>query len=207
MLGAHIAVSGLVGAGKTTLVRGLAAELDSLALPERDDENPYLAGFYDEPARWAFKSFVFFAQQTLEDYRRARSSPRGGVQERVLEEHLTVFGAEFHRRGYLDDVDLNALSALTVSMSELVQRPDLLIHLEIEPAEALRRLRWRASAMEENVELDYLESLGSRYEEFLARWPGETLRVDAMAHDFRDEREVADLATGVGERLAAAGVA
>jgi deoxyadenosine/deoxycytidine kinase len=204
---AHIAISGLVGAGKTTLVNGLAAELGSLALPERDDENPYLARFYEEPARWAFKSFVFFAQQTLDDYRRARSSPSGAVQERVLEEHLTVFGAEFHRRGYLDDDDLGVLSTLTAGLSDLVRPPDLLIHLEIEPAEALLRLRQRALAIEESVEVGYLESLGSRYDDLLASWPGELLRIDAKASDFRDRRQVAELAAVVDERLAATGVA
>lgn len=207
MPGTHIALSGLMGAGKTTLVRGLARELDSLALPERDAANPYLGGFYEDPPAWAFKSFVFFVQQTLEDYRRARSDPRGGVQERVLEEHLAVFGAEFHQRGYLQGADLEVLSAVTSTVAELVPIPDLLVHLEIEPEEALRRLRRRAAAVEEDVPLGYLESLSARYDGFLADWPGEVLAVDAMASDFRDDHEVAALAARIGDRLAAAGVA
>jgi deoxyadenosine kinase len=207
MLGRHVAISGLIGAGKTTLVRGLARQLDSLPLEEREAENPYLAGFYEDPPAWAFKSFVFFLNQTLGDYRRARSSPHGGVQERVLEEHLTVFGAEFHQRRYLDDADLEVLSSVTATAAALVPHPDLLVHLEIEPAEALSRLRGRAASVEEGVEVDYLESLASRYASLLADWPGEVLRVDAHAYDFRKEEDVGRLAAGIEERLAVQGAA
>src|SRR6201999_3729113 len=58
MWGRHIAISGVVGAGKTTLVRGLAREFGCLDLEERFEENPYLERFYVRPPAWAFKSYV-----------------------------------------------------------------------------------------------------------------------------------------------------
>lgn len=196
-----------MGAGKSTLVRGLARELKGTSLEERDADNPYLAAFYEDPPLWAFKSYVFFLEQTLEDYRRARSDLRGGVQERVLEEHLVVFGHEFHQRGYLADADLDLLTEVTSTAAALVPPPDLLIHLEIEPAEALRRLRQRALAAEGDVELDYLESLNARYPSLLSNWRSEVLVIDADAHDFRVDEEVAELASAIGERLLTSGVA
>jgi deoxyadenosine/deoxycytidine kinase len=207
MPGWHVAVSGLMGAGKSTLVKALARELQGISLEERDAHNPYLAGFYEDPPAWAFKSYVFFLEQTLEDYRRARSDLRGGVQERVLEEHLVVFGHEFHRRGYLADVDLDLLTEVTSTAAALVPPPDLLIHLEIDPAEALRRLRQRALAAEEDVQLDYLESLNARYPSLLADWKSDVLVIDAAAHDFRVDDEVAELAATIGKRLLASRVA
>jgi len=195
-----------MGAGKTTLVHALARQLGSLALPERDDENPYLRRFYADPPRWAFKSYAFFVNQTLEDHRRASSSPRGAVQERVLEEHAVVFGEEFHRRGYLDDPDWEVLSSLTFALAGSVPAPDLLIHLEIEPAEALRRLHHRATAIEDGIRLDYLQSLNARYGGFVDAWSGRVVRLDSNTRDFREERDVADLATDIGSLLAQAEV-
>ncbi len=206
MPGWHIAVSGLMGSGKTTLVKGLARGLGGTALVERDSENPYLAGFYRDPAAWAFKSFVFFLLQTLEDYRQSRADSPGAVQERVLEEHLVVFAEEFRQRGYLTADDLEVLRGLTATAVALVSPPDLLIHLEVDPAEALRRMRLRGNPAEEGVALEYLEALNDRYAQLLSAWEGQVLRIDSSLHDFRDDGEVANLASAVRERLPGVGV-
>lgn len=200
-MGRHLAISGVMGAGKSTLVRGLAAEFGCLALEERFEENPYLAAFYNDPPAWAFKSYVFFLQRTLDDYRRSRANGDGSVQERVLEEHLTVFGEEFHARGYLTDRDLVVLRSLTRTAAMLVPRPDLLIHVDVEPTEALARLRRRASPSERGIELDYLQALSRRYEELLAGWEGKLLRLDGTINDFREPACVARLATEIRDRL------
>lgn len=193
MAARHIAVSGLIGAGKSTLVRGLSWELGFAPLEERFKENPYLAGFYRQPSLWAFKSFIFFFQRTLEDYIRAQADGPGSVQERILEEHLLVFGEEFRARGYLEDKDLRVLRDLTRTSLKMVKGPDLLIYLDIDPTEALARVRHRAHQVEGEIPLDYLESLHSRYEQMLAKWNGDLLRLDAREWDFRDATEVTKL--------------
>lgn len=193
MAARHIAVSGLIGAGKSTLVRGLSRELGFSPLEERFEENPYLAGFYREPSRWAFKSFIFFFQRTLDDYLQAEESSSGSVQERVLEEHLLVFGEEFRARDYLGDEDLRVLRDLTRTTLKISRGPDLLIYLDIDPAEALTRISHRANEVEGEIPLEYLESLHRRYEDVLAEWQGELLRLDAREWDFREAAEVAKL--------------
>lgn len=193
MAARHIAVSGLIGAGKSTLVRGLSRELGFASLEERFEENPYLERFYREPSRWAFKSFVFFFQRTLDDYLKAQESNSGSVQERVLEEHLLVFGEEFRADGYLEDEDLRVLRELTRSSLKMAKGPDLLIYLDIDPAEALARIRHRANEVEGEIPLEYLEALHRRYEDLLTQWQGDLLRLKAREWDFRETAEVAKL--------------
>lgn len=193
MAAPHIAVSGLIGAGKSTLVRGLSRQLGFSPLVERFEENPYLTGFYREPPRWAFKSFTYFFQRTLDDYAQVERTGLGSVQERVLEEHLLVFGEEFLERGYLDDRDFRVLRDLTLTALKLVKGPDLLIYLDIEPTEALARVRHRAHEVEGEIPFDYLESLHRRYERMLAEWRGDLLHLDAREWDFREAAEVTKL--------------
>ena len=190
----------MVGAGKTTLVRGLARELDCLDLEERFEENPYLERFYARPPAWAFKSYVFFLQRTLADYLRARAAEQGGCQERVLEEHLLVFGEEFRARGYLDQDEFDLLRDLTLTAVDAVPVPDLLIQIDISPEQALRRLKERGNPAEGGIGLDYLAALNERYALLVGDWRGPRLRLDAADLDFREPGCVSEVAGRV-ERL------
>jgi deoxyadenosine/deoxycytidine kinase len=195
-MGEHIAVSGIIGAGKSTLVRGLAGDLGLLPLEERFEENPYLRRFYEDPSTWAFRNYVFFLQRTAADYLQARASNTGGIQERTLEEHLEVFGREFHARGYLDDEDLEMIVDLTTTTAAALQPPDGLVHIEIDPAEALSRVVARNNSTEDGIKIDYLKDLGDRYEAYLSSWERPLIRLDGNQLDFRkadDRRTVIEL--------------
>ena len=53
----HIAIAGNIGSGKTTLTKMLAAHYGWIPKFESVDFNPYLSDFYEDMARWSFKSF------------------------------------------------------------------------------------------------------------------------------------------------------
>ncbi len=184
-MGEHIAISGIIGAGKSTLVRGLAEDLGFIPLEERFEENPYLRRFYEDPPAWAFRNYVFFLQRTAEGYLRARASKSGGVQERTLEEHLEVFGREFHARGYLSEEDLKMVVDLTRTATQALEPPDVLIHIEVESGLALSRVEVRGNSAEKGIGLDYLDDLGDRYEAFLSGWGRPLIRLDGNRLDFR----------------------
>lgn len=49
----YLVVEGPIGAGKTTLARRLASRLSAELLLEQPSENPFLARFYQDMARFA----------------------------------------------------------------------------------------------------------------------------------------------------------
>mgnify|MGYP006777646723 FL=1 len=53
MVHKFIAIEGAIGAGKTTLAKMLAAELQTTLLLEEFSENPYLANFYKDQEKYA----------------------------------------------------------------------------------------------------------------------------------------------------------
>lgn len=201
----HIAVSGLIGAGKSTLVTGMAPLLDAQPLPERFDRNPYLANFYEEPQRWAFQSFMFFFEQSLSDEVAVRRDEVSALQERVIEEHVRVFGDVFRARGYLNGSELELLERLAEVSGSLLAPSDLLIHVDIDPAEALRRIRARALRTERAIDLEYLQALNARYARFVDGWSeSPVLRLRAEEHDFRDGAHLHVLAATVEDAMGAA---
>ena len=52
----YIAVEGVIGAGKTTLARMLADQVDARLVLEEFEENPFLSSFYEDQERWALRS-------------------------------------------------------------------------------------------------------------------------------------------------------
>ena len=55
-----IAIEGPIGVGKTTLARLLQSEFGAELLLEVFEENPFLALFYTDRARYAFQTQIFF---------------------------------------------------------------------------------------------------------------------------------------------------
>ena len=58
--GNYIVVEGNIGAGKTSLSRMLAAELNGRLILEEFSDNPFLPLFYQNPERYAFPVELFF---------------------------------------------------------------------------------------------------------------------------------------------------
>ena len=56
----HIAIEGVIGAGKTTLCNMLGETLGGKVVLEKFEENPFLKDFYKDPDRYAFQTQIFF---------------------------------------------------------------------------------------------------------------------------------------------------
>src|SRR5258705_13028335 len=65
----YIVVEGPIGAGKTSLARLLAEKSGSVALLEEPDANPFLPGFYQDSARYALPTQLFFLFQRVNQVR------------------------------------------------------------------------------------------------------------------------------------------
>jgi len=65
----YIVVEGPIGVGKTSLTKRLADYADAQMLLEKPQENPFLARFYDDAARYALPTQLFFLFQRINEVR------------------------------------------------------------------------------------------------------------------------------------------
>lgn len=169
-----LVVEGPIGAGKTTLARQLAARLSADLLLELPEENPFLARFYQDKARFALPTQLFFLFQRsrqLETLAQPDMFGRATVSDFLLDKdplfaRLTLSGDELalYQRIY-DTLKLRAPS------------PDLVIYLQAQPSTLVERVRRRSSAWERGIGEEYLATLAEGYSRFFHHYSAAPLLI------------------------------
>jgi len=81
-----IAISGLIGAGKTTLAKALAETMGLPAYYEPVADNEYLADFYADQKTFAFPLQIYLLNARFRQHQQIIWSGRGGVSDRSIYE-------------------------------------------------------------------------------------------------------------------------
>jgi deoxyadenosine/deoxycytidine kinase len=160
-----VAIEGLIGAGKTTLARWMADKAGWKFLAEPVEENPLLAAFYDDPARYAFPMQMHMLHVRYQQQQYAAFSSTPCVLDRSLPGDR-VFATMHNEMGNIGDLEFNTYKEAYRSMT-LQQSPSLLIYLEVDPEVAYERMQRRGRTVEAGLELSYMRKLGSHYEDLV----------------------------------------
>lgn len=186
----HIAVSGNIGSGKTTLVEKLSKHYGWLPLYESVDNNPYLRDFYDDMKRWAFHLQIYFLNSRFNQVRQIRDNDKTIIQDRTIYEDAYIFAANLHNSGHINDRDYQSYLDLFHSMINFVQAPDLLIYLKADIPKLVQQIQKRNRDFEFNIKLEYLKNLNTHYEEWTKNYKqGKLLIVDINTTDFVERVE------------------
>ena len=181
----HIAISGNIGSGKTTLTTLLAKHYGWTPKFESVAENPYLDVFYKDMKRWSFNLEVFFLKERFKDVLAIAQSTTPIVQDRSIFEGVHIFSANNKDMGNLDERDFDTYMELFAIMTSLVKLPDLLVYLRSSVPHLIENIRRRGRDYEQSIPIAYLENLNQRYEQFiLEKYPGKVLVVEVDHLDF-----------------------
>lgn len=168
----YIVVEGPIGVGKTTLVEKLAHTFDTGLMLEKVDENPFIAQFYQNPARYALSTQLSFLLQRAEQVQNFRQ--------------IDLF-QNAHIADFLIDKD-PLFAELTLNADELklyqqiyqhltidAPQPDLVIYLQA-PVEVLQtRIATRDRSYEKLISREYLLQLSDAYTQFFHQYDENTL--------------------------------
>ncbi|GAB2538442.1 deoxynucleoside kinase [Spirosoma aerophilum] len=191
----HIAITGNIGAGKTTLAEKLAKHYHWEVLYEAVDGNPYLADFYEDMPRWAFNLQVYFLNSRFAQVKRIidiqRENQRGNkhqhavIQDRTIYEDAAIFARNLFESGDMIARDFDTYHELFSNMTSLVRPPDLMIYLRAGLPKLLQQIKKRGRVFEQSISDEYLQNLNRLYEEFAASYQlGPLLIIDVNEIDF-----------------------
>lgn len=186
----HLAVSGNIGSGKTTLTEKLAKHYGWQAEYEAVDQNPYLPDFYEDMKRWAFHLQVYFLNSRYNQIRKIQESPMSTIQDRTIYEDAYIFAANLYKSKLLTERDYWNYKTLFDSMITHVKAPDLLIYLKADIPKLVGQIEKRGRSYETAMRIDYLKNLNSHYQDWIAGYKeGKLLIVDVNELDFVERQE------------------
>lgn len=181
----HLAVSGNIGSGKTTLTEKLAKHYGWSAEFEAVDDNPYLPDFYEDMKRWSFHLQVYFLNSRFNQIKKIQESAISTIQDRTIYEDAYIFAANLYKSNLLSERDFANYKSLFDSMIAHVKAPDLLIYLKADIPKLVGQIEKRGRSYETAMRIDYLKNLNSHYEEWIAGYKeGKLLIIDVNELDF-----------------------
>lgn len=181
----HIAVSGNIGSGKTTLTEKLAKHFGWKAEFEAVENNPYLADFYEDMERWSFHLQVYFLNSRFNQIQKIRESRLSIIQDRTIYEDAYIFAANLQKSKLISERDYQNYLNLFNSMIQYVEAPDLLIYLRADIPKLVGQIEKRGRDYENSIRIDYLKNLNVHYEDWIATYDkGKLLVIDVNNMDF-----------------------
>jgi len=186
----HIAISGNIGSGKTTLTGLLSKHYGWNAHYENADSNPYLDDFYGDMRHWSFNLQIYFLNERFGQIQEIRNSGLTVVQDRTIYEDANIFAANLLMMGLMSVRDYTTYRSLFDKMMSFIQPPDLLIYLRASVPTLVQQIQKRGRPYESGIRLDYLSKLNERYEEWISEYKtGKLLIVDVDEIQFDETPE------------------
>lgn len=158
-----LVVEGPIGAGKTSLAKRLADHFGAQALLEEPENNPFLARFYEDMARYALPTQLNFLFQRADQLQPLTQLDL--FQRMTVADYLLDKDPLFARMNLSDD-EYRLYDKIYGHLRPLIPPPDLVIYLQAPVAQLADRVSRRGVLYERNMAEAYLARLNEAYARF-----------------------------------------
>ena len=159
-----ITIEGCIGAGKTTLAKMLAEELNGKLILEQFEDNPFLPGFYKDPERHAFPVELYFMAERFQHLRNL-------LAQADIFKSFTVSDFLFQKSLIFAQNNLKADEAKLYRMlfdiiNPSLPKPDITLYLYAPVEKLLANIKKRGRDYEQGIPAEYLEGIQNAYLEY-----------------------------------------
>jgi deoxyguanosine kinase len=192
----HIAIEGVIGAGKTSLANKISSILNAKVVLERFEENPFLQKFYEDPVHYAFQTQIFFL---LSRYKQQQELFQADLFHQFLVTDYIFEKDKIFAYLNLADDELKLYESLIGSMEHNIPVPDLVVYVQSSVDRLMTNIKRRGRDIEKNMSTEYIRDLNEAYNYFFFRYKAAPLLiVNATAIDFvNNENDFEELITEI----------
>ena len=187
----NISIAGIMGSGKTTLAKKLAAKLNWDYIPESLAAKRYLQDLFSETKRWALETqFGFLVNKATTVLAQIKKN-RNFILDRTFLEDIEIFAKYFYDNGYIDFRGYDTYKSLADHYLSIIPPPDLIIFCECNLTTAEIRIKNRNRDFQKLYPPNHLEEIYVKYKGWLQNVNNVPFYcINSERYDFREDNIV-----------------
>ena len=163
----YLVIEGNIGAGKTSLSKMLAADLNAELLLERFTNNPFLAKFYDDPQKYALPLELSFLKDRFSQSESIQKSI-GTNSKMTISDYFFVKSLIFATCNLIGE-EYTLYEELFKIIYDRLPKPDLYVYLHLSEVRLIEHIQKRGREYEQTIKIDYLTAIKEQYFNFFSR--------------------------------------
>jgi deoxyadenosine/deoxycytidine kinase len=166
----YIAIEGVLGVGKTTFAKKLAADLNARLILENVDNNPFLELFYKDMKNHSLQTQLHFLLNRAKQQKEIKQPDL--FQRKIVSDYIIDKDKIFAYATLSDDeiAIYEKIYAAVINEDEIV-KPDIVVFLQASVDTLMERIKKRGRHFEKNISADYLDKISQAYNYFFSHFP------------------------------------
>lgn len=165
----YVVIEGNIGAGKTTLAKGIADHFNANIILEHFADNPFLPKFYVDPEKYSFPLELSFLASRYKQLKE-ELVPQDLFKSFTIADYYFMKSLVFASSTLKGD-EYNLYRQIFYIIYGSLPKPDIYVYLHLNPDRLLKNIERRGRSYEKSISREYLQNIQDSYFSFFRQNP------------------------------------